>query len=104
MESKEKQEKLEELKKQYLQKMEEDKKREDVESQMQNLLTKFLTDDAKQRLSNVRLVNQELYMKAFQAVMSGVQKGYVKGKITEDQLKEILMQLKNDREIKITRK
>ena len=43
-------------------------------------------------------------MRAFQAIMGFQQQGYLKEKLNEAQVKEILMKLKNDRESNIKRK
>ena len=99
-----KQKKLEELKQQYLRQQQEEQKQAEVEGKIQLLLKQALDEDARARLNNVRLVNQELYMKTFQSIMQMAQKGYLKGKLNEEQLKEILRQLKNNREINIERK
>ena len=99
-----KQKKLEELKQKYMEQKEEEQKEFEVENQMQTLLKKVLDDEARARLSNVRLINKDLYSKAFQAIMGLVQKGFVTGKLNDAQVKEILMQLKSKREISIRRK
>lgn len=104
MEEDPKQKKLEEMKEQYLRQKEEEMKRADTEKQLQSMLRKFMDEEARQRLSNVRLVNQELYSKAIQAIMSMAQRGYLTEKLNEEQLKAVLGQLKNEREISIKRK
>src|SRR3989344_2795722 len=93
-----KDQKLEEMKHAYLKQQEEDQKKQEAESQLQSVLKKILTEEARQRLANVRLVNPEQHAKAIQAVIDLVQKGYVREKITDEQLKEILRKTKNDRE------
>ena len=87
------QKKLEELRQLYLKQQEEEQRKSDTEGQMQGLLKKFLDEDARARLNNVRLVNEDLYAKAFQAIMGLVQRGFVKQKLKEEQVKEILRQL-----------
>ncbi|MFH1391292.1 MAG: DNA-binding protein [Candidatus Diapherotrites archaeon] len=99
-----KEKKLEELKQKYLEQQEEEKQSLEMEAKMQSVLKSLLTEEAKQRLSNVRLVNKELYTRAFQAIMGLMQKGMVQGKLNEEQLKEILRQLNTRRDINITRK
>jgi len=95
------QKKLEELQQQYSRQKEDEEKKAQAESKMQSLLNRVLDENARQRLANVRLVNRELHMKAFQAIMSLMQKGYVEGKLTDEQVKEILRQLSEKRETKI---
>ncbi|HLC80028.1 MAG TPA: DNA-binding protein [archaeon] len=95
------QKKLEELQNQYSKMQEEEKKHQEAEQKMQQMLNRLLEEDAKARLANVALVNKELYMKAFQAIVELAQKGYVRGKLNDEQVKQILIQLKNTREPKI---
>ncbi|MCR4335915.1 MAG: DNA-binding protein [archaeon] len=99
-----KEKKLEELKQKYLEQAEEEKQAQEMEAKIQSVLKSILTEEAKQRLGNVRLVNKELYTRAFQAIMGLVQKGMIQEKLNEEQLKEILRQLNNRRDINITRK
>ncbi|MAG18321.1 MAG: DNA-binding protein [Candidatus Diapherotrites archaeon] len=99
-----KEKKLDELKQKYLKQQEEENQALEMEDKMQSILKSILTEEAKQRLSNVRLVNKELYTRAFQAIMGLVQKGMVQGKLNEEQVKEILRQLNKRRDINITRK
>ncbi len=99
-----KQKKLEELQQKLAQQQEQQEKQFEKEAQIQSILKRLLEENARERLNNVRIVNHELYMKAVQAIMTIVQKGYVKGKLNEEQVKEILGQLKSNHEIKITRK
>lgn len=96
-----KQKKLEELQQQYLKQKGEEEKRIETENRMQSLISRFLEDDARQRLANVRLVNRELHMNAFKAIISLVQKGHVQEKLSDAQMKEILRQLGGRRETKI---
>jgi len=99
-----KQKKLEELKEKYLKQQEEARKQDEVESKMQMLLNKILEEDAKARINNVRLVNPQLYSKAFRVLMTMAQKGYLQqGKLNDAQMKEILMELKEEKEIRIRR-
>lgn len=99
-----KQKKLEELQEKMKKQQETQQQEYERESQMQSMLKRYLDEEARQRLNNVKLVNKELYTKAFKAIMMMMQRGYVQGKLNEVQVKEILMNLKEDREFKITRK
>ncbi|MBI4210453.1 MAG: DNA-binding protein [Candidatus Diapherotrites archaeon] len=95
------QKKLEELQQLYAKQKEEQEKQAEAEQKAQQMLKRLLEERALERLNNVKLVNKELYGKAFQAVMGLVQRGYVKEKLNEEQVKQILMQLRNERETKI---
>ena len=96
-----KRKKLEELQEHYSRQKEEERKKAETETRMQALLNRVLDEGARQRLANVRLVNPELHMKAFQAIMSIVQKGMLEGKLSDAQMREILRQLSEKRETKI---
>lgn len=98
------QKKLEELKQLYSKQQEEEQKESEAQMQASSILKKFVDENGIERLSNVKLVNKELYFKAVGAVMQLAQKGYVNGKISDEQAKHILMQLKTDREFTIKRK
>jgi len=99
-----KQKKLEELKQQYVQQQTEEQKQLEAEAQLSALLRKILTDEARTRLNNVKLVNKELYLKASQAIMYLVQAKRLQGKMSEAELKELLLKLSAKKEMKIKRK
>ncbi len=104
MEEEELRQKKEELQKQYMKQKEEEQGKIETEAKIQALLKRLMEEDARSRLNNVKLVNMELYSKAVQAVLGLAQKGYLKGKLSDGQAKEILRQLKGNREISIRRK
>ena len=72
--------------------------------QIDQLLRQVLDPAAKQRLSNVRLVNPELHQKTTQAILYLVQNRKFSGKFNEEQIKQLLEKLSQKRETKITRK
>ena len=72
--------------------------------QVHSFLKKYLDEKALERIGNVKIVNRELYTKAFSAVMSLVQRGFVTEKINEEQVKQILYKLKPEKDFRITRK
>ncbi len=82
----------------------EDERREQVQMQLDALLNKILEPEAKQRITNVRLVNEEKYLQAAQALMMLAQQGQIQGKVTDEQLKQLLSQIAPKRDISITRK
>jgi len=104
MEENLKEKKLEELKQQIKEREDTEQKANEMEGKIQSMLKQLLDENARQRLNNVKLVNKELYMKAFQAIIALQQQGYLQEKLNEAQVKEVLMKLKNDREINIRRK
>jgi DNA-binding TFAR19-related protein (PDSD5 family) len=99
-----KQKKLEELKEAYQKQQEAQQKQMEAEIQANSILKKFVDEAGIERLNNVKLVNKELYFSTFQAIMQMVQNGYIRKKLNEAQIKEILMRLKPEKEIKIKRK
>ncbi len=96
-----KQRKMEELKKKYEQQQEMERR---AEEQMDSLMRQLLSEKAKARLGNVRMVNKELYFKAVQAIIYLYKAGQIKGKLDGEQLKELLKKLAERKEIKIKRK
>ena len=70
--------------------------REQAEAQKQAMLRQHLTDGARQRLNTVRMSKPEFAEQAEQQVLALAQSGRVQGKIDEDQMKEILSELKPD--------
>ncbi len=99
-----KQKKLEELKQAYMKEQEAKQKEIEAEIQTMAILKKYADDKAMERLSNVKLVNKELYFKAFNAIVQMAQRGYINEKLNDTQTKEILMRLKPAKEITIKRK
>ncbi|MDD5163763.1 MAG: DNA-binding protein [Candidatus ainarchaeum sp.] len=79
-------------------------KQEKIEAELEEGLRMALTQEAKMRLGNVKLVNQELYYKAVQAILYLVKSGRISGKIDEAQIKQLLEKLSVKREISIRRR
>ncbi|MDP6670282.1 MAG: DNA-binding protein [archaeon] len=76
----------------------------ETEQKLDVLVKRLLTEEARARLSNVKLVNKEIYFKAVQTIIYLFNAGQVKGKIDEAQLKELLKKLAEKKEINIKRK
>jgi len=75
----------------------------DAQAQKDHLLRQILTPEARTRLSNIRMVKpqfaEQLEMQLIQ--LSG--SGRLRGKVTDEQLKELLVQLQGkERERKVT--
>ncbi|MCX6802411.1 MAG: hypothetical protein NT067_04860 [Candidatus Diapherotrites archaeon] len=96
--------KMEELQQQFAQQQAEAEKKALAEQKIELLLRKLLSPEAKSRLKNVRLVNQELYWNAVQQVLILFRSGKIKGQVSESQVKTLLEVLSRKREIKIKRK
>ena len=78
-------------------------KEQEAETQIAAVTRKILTEEARTRLNNVKLVNRELYMQAVQLLIY-MQQNNPSGKISEQRLKELLKKLSAKRETKIVRK
>ncbi len=98
----------EELKKQKtgeLQKKQADEQqRLEAEAKMDSVLRSLLSEEAKARLGNVKLVNNELYYKAVQAIVYLANAGQLQGKMQEDELRLLLDKIRNKKKINIKRK
>ncbi|MEK6902129.1 MAG: DNA-binding protein [archaeon] len=82
----------------------EEENRAAMQRQLETILNRILTTEAKTRLTNVRLVNEEKYLRTAQTLLALVQQGRIVGKVTDDQVKQILTQLTPKKDINITRK
>jgi programmed cell death protein 5 len=76
----------------------------EVMRQIDLMLKQILSSEARERLSNIRLINQELYMKVAQYLIQAYQQGAIRGIVDDNMLKQILSQLQPKRNIKIRRK
>ncbi|MBS3061256.1 MAG: hypothetical protein J4215_01595 [Candidatus Diapherotrites archaeon] len=94
----------EEYKKRLMEKQAQSQAEQETAQKIDALLRSILETAAKERLSNVRLVNPELYMKATQAILFLAQNKQFSGKISGEQLKQILQRLSQKRETSIKRK
>lgn len=85
-------------------KMAQKKQEEQAEQQINQLLRIVLTTEAKERLSNVKMVNPGLYYNTIKIIMQMVQQG--KKKINEEEMKKILhaIHYQDKKEMTIRRK
>ncbi len=72
-----------------------------MEQQKRELMKRFMTTDAYERLMNVRISSHELYSQLVDIILTMVQSKRITGKITEPQLREILARLTYKPESKI---
>jgi len=76
-----------------------------LEMQKQSILRRILTPEARQRLTNLKMVKPDFANTLELQLIQLVQSGKVQTPITDEQLREILMRLQGQRrEIKITRR
>ncbi|HIH17049.1 MAG TPA: hypothetical protein HA252_06610 [Candidatus Diapherotrites archaeon] len=99
-----KQKKLAELRAQAEQRQAVEQRQTEAESKLESVAKALLEEPARTRLFNVKLVNKELYLKALQTVVVLAQQGRIREKVSEQDLKSLLMQLNDKKEIKIKRK
>jgi programmed cell death protein 5 len=79
---------------------------EAFEKQKQAILRTIMTDEAKQRLSNIKLVKPQMAENIENQLVQLAQSGRLSGKITEEQLLRLLKQIqdrKRDSKIKFKR-
>ena len=75
-----------------------------VERQRQAVIRRILTPEARQRLTNIRMVKPEFADELEMQLIQLAQSGRLRGQITDEQLKKTLVQLEGQkREIKIRR-
>lgn len=87
---------------------EEEMKRKMMEQQQVELLKKtiffkVLTKEARNRLNMVKSVHPQLAAKAELVLLQAIQTGQLRGTVTEEDIKEILTQLKDNKEFRIRR-
>lgn len=96
---------LEELRQKKYQQLQQQYQQQAEQEQMKKqLISKLLDQKARERLANLRLANPELAEKAEQVIIYMSQSGQLRGVISDELLKQILMKLTEKRETKITRK
>jgi len=66
------------------------------EAQKKALLRQHLTDGARKRLNTVKMSKPEFGERVEQQVLGIAQSGRIQGKIDEDQMKELLQELRPD--------
>lgn len=75
-----------------------------VERQKQAIIRKILTPEARQRLTNIRMVKPEFAEDLEMQLIQLAQSGRLQGQVTDEQLKRTLVQLQGQKkEIKIRR-
>ena len=75
-----------------------------VERQKQAVIRRILTPEARQRLTNIRMVKPEFADELEMQLILLAQSGRLRGQVTDEQLKKTLVQLEGQkREIKIRR-
>ncbi len=95
-----KKKKLEELKQKQLQ----EQQSMELEQQIDAKLREILETPAKERLTRVRMINPQRYSQVVAGLMQLSQTGRLGKKISDEELKKLLLKLSEKKEIKIKRK
>ena len=72
-------------------------KRQAAEAQLSAIVKKVFEPAAIERLSNIRMSNENLYMQIVQFFVSAIQAGKLSGKVTEEQVKQVASKLLSTR-------
>jgi len=97
--------KLEELRRRQEQNADEQQHAEQQIAQLEAVAKNLMTREAIQRYSNLKIAHQEKSVQLLVVLAQLVQQGRIKSKITDEQLKQILVKLTPEKHnIKITRK
>ncbi len=91
-------EKLKKLKEQKGQQEQVEEQKRQAEAQKKALLRKYLTSEARSRLSNIRMARPEFAKKIESAVIQLVKAGRIQPKMDDDQLKDLLKKLDQEQE------
>ena len=96
------QRKLAELQQQQVNQAAQEEQRASIEAQKQSVLRQILTEEARQRLANIKLVRPQLAEAVEVRLIQLAQQGSLSDKLTDAQLKDILRKIQGDkRETKI---
>ena len=75
-----------------------------LSSQKEQILKQILTPDARSRLNNIKMVKPELSNLVEQYLIGMATQGKIRGQLTDDQLKQILLSIQQPkRDFKINR-
>lgn len=69
-----------------------------MEQQKREILRRYLTDGAFERIANVRMASPDMYHRFVDLVVSLVRANRLSGKLSEEQLKELLARLASTKE------
>ncbi|HLC47934.1 MAG TPA: DNA-binding protein [Candidatus Norongarragalinales archaeon] len=81
----------------YRKKAEEMQRRQQQDAQLRAMLKQVLDQSAYERLLNIKLSNQELYLKVAELLITLFQQGRLKKKVDEPMLKALLSKLLSQR-------
>ena len=96
-----------ELQKQYEDQQQQEEYKAQIDIQRHRILINILTEDARERLNNIKMANMEFATSLEDQLIQLSQSGRIREKITDEQLKAMLRQLqgrKKSKDITIKRK
>lgn len=98
--------KMDELNQRYSEQQEQQEKAMQLEMQLDSIMRHILTPEAKTRLSNVKLVNRELYLLAAQNLVYLKKAGQLPERLGDAELKAMLEKIRDagKRDVTIKRK
>ena len=97
------QKKLASLQQQALREKAEEQAAAEVQAQKEAILRQILTPEARQRLTNIKMVKPQFAEQIEMQLIQLASSGRLKGQVTDEQLKALLQQLQGkERERKIT--
>ncbi|TFF92110.1 DNA-binding protein [Candidatus Thorarchaeota archaeon] len=97
------QKKLEALKEEAARDQVDEERAAQARAQKEAILRQILTPEARSRLTNIRMVKPQFAEQIEMQLIQLAGSGRLKGKVTDDQLKKLLMQIRGrERERKIT--
>ena len=97
------QRKMAELQQQALREQSQEQAVAEAQAQKEGILRKILTPEARARLSNIKMVKPEFAEQIEMQLIQLASSGRLKGQVTDEQLRELLVQLQGkERERKVT--
>jgi len=97
------QRKMAELQQQALKEQSQDQAVAEAQAQKDAILRKILTPEARARLSNIKMVKPEFAEQIEMQLIQLASSGRLRGQVTDEQLRELLVQLQGkERERKVT--